>query len=133
MESNQRRQSQTVDTAFRLAALFDAFGLCANNGENCRGVLDKTFIPHPDADPYDVLLIKMMEKQQSLRDKGPIYCIPCPKENAEAWQGQKGMTCVLLGVPTNAHHKCYSFDPTLNEIDCTMRAVTLEFAFTPKK
>ena len=39
---------------------------------------------------------------------------------------------MLLGVPTNAHHKCCSFDPTLNEIDCTMRTAPLEFAFTPK-
>ena len=40
---------------------------------------------------------------------------------------------MLLGVPTNAHHKCYSFDPTLNDIDYMMRSVPLEFAFTPKK
>ena len=40
---------------------------------------------------------------------------------------------MLSGVPTNAHHKCCSFNPTLNEIDCTMRTALLEFAFTPKK
>ena len=57
-ESNQRRQSQTVGTAIRLPALFDAFGPCANNEENCLVVLDGTFIPHPDADPYAVSLLE---------------------------------------------------------------------------
>ena len=65
-ESNQRRQSQTVDTAFRLPPLFDAFGPCADNEENCLGVLDGTFIPHPDADPYAVLLLETMVQPQSL-------------------------------------------------------------------
>ena len=57
----------------------------------------------------------------------------CPKENAEAWHRQNDITGVLSGVSTNAHHKCCVFDPTLNEIDCTMRTAPLEFAFTPKK
>ena len=39
---------------------------------------------------------------------------------------------MLLGVSTNANHKCCSFDPSLNEIDCTMRTTPLEFSFTPK-
>ena len=39
---------------------------------------------------------------------------------------------MLSGIPTNAHHKCCSFDPTLNEIDCIMQTAPLEFAFTPK-
>ena len=84
-ESNRRRQSQTVATAFRLPALFDAFGPCANNEENYLGVLDGTFIPHPDVDPYAVSLLETMMQPQSLREKRPINCISCPKENAEAW------------------------------------------------
>ena len=132
-ESNRRRQSQTVDTTFRLPPLFDAFGPCADNEDNCLGVLDRTFIPHPDADPYAVSLLETMVQPQSLREKGPICCIPCPKENAEAWHRQNDITGVLSGVPTNAHHKCCAVDPTLNEIDCTMRTAPLEFAFTPKK
>ena len=74
-----------------------------------------------------------MVQPQSLRDKGPINCIPIPEENAEAWQRQKDITGVLSGVPTNFHHKCCFFDPTLNGIDCMMRSAPLEFDFTPKK
>ena len=74
-----------------------------------------------------------MVQPQSLRDKGPISCIPTLEENVEARQRQKDITGVLLGVPTNAQHKCCSFDPTLNDIDCMMRAAPLEFAFTPNK
>ena len=132
-ESNLRRQSQTVGTVFRRPPLMDAFGPCVDNEENCLGVLGGTFVPHPDTDPYAVLLLETMVQPQFLREKGPIYCIPCPKENAEAWQRQNDITGVLPGVPTNVHHKCCAFDPTLNEIDCTMRTAPLEFAFTPKK
>ena len=83
-ESNGRRQSQIVGTAFRLPSLMDAFGPCADNEETCLGVLDGTFVPHPDADPYAVSLLETMVQPQSLHEKGPICCIPCLKENAEA-------------------------------------------------
>ena len=75
----------------------------------------------------------MIVQPQSLQDKGQINCIPTPQENAEAWQRQKDITGVLSGVLTNARHKCCSFDPTLNEIDCTIQTASLEFSFTPKK
>ena len=83
-ESNLRRRSQTFDTAFRQPPLMDVFGICADNEENCLGVVDGTFVPHPDADPYAVLLLETMAQPQSLQEKEPIYCISCPKEYTEA-------------------------------------------------
>ena len=136
VESNRRCQPQTVGTAFRKPALFDAFEPCADNEENCLVFLDGTFIPHLDADPYAVSLLETMVQPQSLLDKGPINCVPTPVENVEnveAWQRQKDITGVLSSIPTNAHHKCCSFDPILNDIDCMMRSTPLEFDFTPKK
>ena len=59
-ESNLRRQSQTVDTAFRQPPLMNDFGPCTDNEENCLGVLDGTFVPHPDAVPYAVSLLETM-------------------------------------------------------------------------
>ena len=59
-ESNLGRQSKTVGTDFRQPALFDALGLCADNKENCLGVLDGSFVPHEDADPFAVLLLESM-------------------------------------------------------------------------
>ena len=60
VESNLRRQSQTVGTAFRQPALFDTFGPCADNEANWLGVLDGIFIPHEDADPFAVSLLETM-------------------------------------------------------------------------
>ena len=125
--------SNCLPTAFQLLALFDTFGPCANNKEYCLRVLDGTFINHPDADPNAVLLLEMMREPRSHQDKGPISCIPYPKENAEAWQRQKDITGVLSGGSTNAYHKCCSFEPNFNEIDCTIRTAPLEFIVTPKK
>ena len=48
-ESNLRRQSQTIGTAFQQPALFDAFGPCTDNQEICLGVLYGSFIPQEDA------------------------------------------------------------------------------------
>ena len=132
-KSNLRRQSQTVVIAFREPALFDAFGPYADNEASCLGVLDGTFVPREDADPYAVLLLETMVQPQSLKDRGPINCIPTPVDNVDAWQPQKDTTGVLFGVQTNTHHMCCTFDPTLNDIDCMMRSVPLEFDVTPEK
>ena len=132
-ESNLRRQSQTVGTAFREPALFNAIRPCADNKANCLGVFDGTFVPHEDANPYAVSLLEMLVQPQSLQDKGPINYIPTPAENAYAWHHQKDITGVLSGVSTNAHNKCCAFDPILNYIYCMMRSALLEFDFIPEK
>ena len=131
-ESNLRRQSKTASTAFRLPALFDAFGPYTDNKDNCLGVLDGTFIPHEDADPFAVSLLETMVQPQSLRDRGLVNCIPIPATNNTALRKQNDNTGVLFGVANNAHHKVCTFDPTLNDIDCMMRSAPLEFDFTPK-
>ena len=131
-ESNLRCQSQTVGTVFRQPALFDDFGPCADNEANYLGVLDGTFIPHEDADHFTVSLLETMVQPQSLKDRGPVNCIPTPADNIEAWRTQNENTGVLFGVPNNAHHICCTFDPTLNDTDCMMRLAPLEFDFTPK-
>ena len=83
-ESNLRCQSQTVGTAFRQPALFYALGPCADNKANCLGVLDGTFVPHKDADPFAVSLLETMVQPQSLKNKGLVNCIPTPANNTEA-------------------------------------------------
>ena len=132
-KSNLRRQSQTIGTAFRQPFLFDALGPCVDNKVNYLGVLDGTFVPHEDADPFTVLLLETMVQQQSLKDKGPINCIPTTANNIEAWRKQNDNTGVLFGVPNNAHHICCTYDPTLNDIDCLLRLAPLKFDFTPKE
>ena len=56
-----------------------------------------------------------------------------PVENIDTWEPQKDKTGVLLGVLNNAHHKCCTFDLTLNDIDSMMRSAPLEFSLTPPK
>ena len=111
----------------------DDFGPCADNEGTCLGVLDGAFVPHHDTNLFAVSLLETLVQPQSLRDKGPINCIPCPEENAAAWHKQKDITGVLAEVPSNANQKRCAFDPTLNEINTTMRTAPLEFGFTPKK
>ena len=122
-----------VGTAFREPTLFDTFGPCADNEANCLNVLEGTFIPHEDADPYVISLLETLVQPQYLQDKGLTNCIPTPAESADAWHYQKDITCVLSGVPINVHHKCCAFDPTLNDIDYMMQSAPLEFDFTPEK
>ena len=58
VELNLRCQSKTIGTAFRQPALFNASGSCADNGENCLGVLTDSLIHHEDADPRAVSLLE---------------------------------------------------------------------------
>ena len=74
-----------------------------------------------------------MVQPQSLKDRGPINCIPTPAKNIEAWRKQNNLTGVLFGVPNNAHHICCTYDSTLNDINCMMRSAPLEFDFTPEE
>ena len=37
-----------------------------------------------------------------------------------------------MGVMNNDHHKCCTFDPTFNEINCMTRSTPLKLSFTPK-
>ena len=71
-ESNLRRQSQTVGTAFCLSPLEDAFGTCANNEANCHAVIAGTFIPPEGSDPFAVSLLQALEQPSSLSEKGLI-------------------------------------------------------------
>ena len=75
----------SLSIVFRQPALFDAFGPCADNEANCLGVLNGTFVPREDADPFAVSLLEMMVQPQSLKDWGPINCIPTPADNVDAW------------------------------------------------
>ena len=58
-ESNRRRQTQTVGTAFCLPPLEDSFGSCANNEANCHAVIAGTFIPPEGSDPFAVSLLQV--------------------------------------------------------------------------
>ena len=60
-ESNLRCQPQIVGTAFRQSTLFDAFGLCADNEEDCLGVLVGTYVPPEGAYPHAVSLPETIE------------------------------------------------------------------------
>ena len=68
-KSNLRYQSQTVGTTFCQPALYDAFGPCANNEDNCLSDLNDSLIAHKDADPHTLLLLQIMVTLQSLRDR----------------------------------------------------------------
>ena len=97
------------------------------------GVLDGSFVPHQDANPYAISLLEALVQPQSLRNKGPINLIPTALEHSDAWHTQKDITGVLPNIPNNAHHKCCAHDLLLNDIDCMMRSAPLEFFFTPLK
>ena len=130
-ESNLRRQSQTVGTAFCLPPLEDAFGTCANNEANCHSVIAGTFIPPEGLDPFAVSLLQALEQPSSLSNKGLIDFKVTPESHSQAWRSQKDTTAVESSALSNSHYICTTFNPTLNEVNCMMRSVPLEFAFTP--
>ena len=130
-ESNLRRQTQTEGTAFCLPPLEDTFGSCANNEANCHAVIAGTF-DHPEgSDPFVVSLLQALEQPSSLYDKGWIDFEVTPTAQSQAWRSQKYKTAVEPSALSNSHYICSTYDPTLNEVDCMMRSVPLEFAFTP--
>ena len=79
-ESDLRHQSQTVDTAFRQPPLMDDFGPCADNEENCLGVLDGTIVLHPESDPLLFCYWKRWCNYNPYETKAQSAVFPAPKK-----------------------------------------------------
>ena len=112
-ESNLRRQTQTVGTAFCLPPLEEAFGSCANNEANCHAVIAGTFIPPDGSDPFAVSLLQALEQPSSLSNKGLIDFKVTPELHSQAWKSQKDKTVVEPSALSNSHYIGSTFDPTL--------------------
>ena len=104
---------------------------CANNEANCNNVIAGSFIPPEGSDPFALSLLQALEQPTSLSDKGLIDFTVTPASHSHAWRSQKDKTAVEPSALSNSHYICSTFDPTLNELDCMMRYIPLEFAFTP--
>ena len=131
-KSNLQQLTQTAGTAFCPPPLKGTFGPCVNNGANCNDVITGFFIPPEGLDPFSVSLLQTLGQPTSLSDKGVIDFSITPATHSQAQVSQKDKTAVEpSALSNNSHYICSIFDPTLNEVDCTMRCVPLEFAFTP--
>ena len=75
--------------------------------------------------------MEALEQPTYLKDMGPIDFIVTPPAHLQALNTQKDITRIEQTTLFNSHFKCAVFDPTLNKVDCIMRLVPLEFAFTP--
>ena len=124
---------QTAGTAFCLPMLVEAFGNCTDNEANCHAVIAGTFTLPVETDPFAEALIQALEQPSTLYDKGWIDFTVTPEEHKQAWRSQKDKTAVKPNALSNSHYICSTYDPSLNEVDCMMRLVPLEFAFTPEK
>ena len=129
-ESKLRRQTQTEGTTFCLPPLEDAFCSCADNVANYHAVIVGTFVPRAGSDPFAVSLLQALEQPSSLYDKDWIDYSVTPTAHSQAWRSQKDKTTVEPSALSNSHYFCSTCDPTLNEVDCMMRSVPLEFTFT---
>ena len=71
-ESNLRRQTQTIGTAFCLSPLEDAFGPYTNNEVNYNNFIAGSFIPPDSSNPFPVSLLQALEQSTLLSNKGVI-------------------------------------------------------------
>ena len=100
---------------------------------NYNDVIAGLFIPIEglDLDPFAVSLLQALDQPTSPSDKGLINFTVTPAVHSQAWESQKDKTAVEPSALSNSHYIYSIYDPILNKVDCMMRSVPLEFAFTP--
>ena len=90
---------------------------------------------------YHLMMLTVMLKsslqrwqcQTHLEQKEPLICWFLLKEHEQVWKTQKESTASEPSALSHGHYKAAVFDPCLNEYDCLMRTIPLEFGFTPSQ
>ena len=129
--SNLSRQQECLHTPPMLPPFTNDFGFLADTAA-AQAVIDGTYIPPPEMDPYLIELLQAMKMPESIRLRGLLDTSITLDDNRSGWMKQKERTA---GEPTClsfSHHKTACLDPDLNSIDTLLRSVPLLVGFSPE-
>ena len=90
-----------------------------------------TYTPPTGTDKYAREFLEALAMSDSIQAKGLVDLSVTPEEHQKAWRSQKSGTASEPTTLGFGHFKTATFDPTLNEIDCLLRSLPLEFGFVP--
>jgi hypothetical protein len=97
-----------------------------------QAILDGTYEPPPDTDPYAVELLASLRTPQIVLSKGPVTTDLTLVEHKQGWKRQKEATASEpTGLPVS-HYKAAAQDVTLSEVDSLLRNVPYREGFSPR-
>jgi hypothetical protein len=94
-------------------------------------ILEGTFVPHPDMDPYAVQFIEQLKMQECVQGETISKAITTG-EYKESWKRMKPNTSSSPFVPTFVDYTAGSRDDTIAEFDVTMANIPYASGYTPE-
>ena len=95
-------------------------------------ILDGTFQPAPDTDPYAVQFLQQLKMQPAVRDAEPISRAISTASYREGWQKMKPNTSSSPYGPAFVHYIAGSQDTEIAEFDATMANIPYASGHSPE-
>jgi hypothetical protein len=127
---NERRFSQTEGTPPMQDDILELVGLLAEK-EGADQILNGTFEPPIDCDPYLKELMEEMRMDDRTRAAGPIPATISKEEHQSGWKKQKERTASVSSGLAFSDHKAASYDDEMSEIDRLLREIPYTQGFSP--
>jgi hypothetical protein len=130
MEEGTRRFSQTASTPLMQPEFISQVGYHAEL-PGADQILNGTFVPHPDMDPYAVQFIEQLKMQECVQGETISKAITT-EEYKESWKRMKPNTSSSPFGPTFVDYIAGSRDDTIAEFDATMANIPYASGYTPE-
>jgi hypothetical protein len=131
IEEGTRRFSQTNGTPLMQPDFISRVGYLAEL-PGADEILDGTFQPAPDMDPYAVKFLEQLKMQPAVRDAAPLSRAISTASYRESWQKMKPTTSSSPYGPTFVHYIAGSQDPEIAEFDATMANIPYASGHSPE-
>jgi hypothetical protein len=94
-------------------------------------ILDGTFQPHPDMDPYAAQFLSHLKMEQAVRDSAPVSRAISTESYRASWAKMKSTTSSSPFGPTFVHYIAGSRDDQIADFDATMANIPYASGYGP--
>jgi hypothetical protein len=126
-----RRFSQTNDTPLMQQEFVQRVGYLAEL-PGADAILDGTFVPHSNMDPYAVQFLQHLKMEPIVQNAEPISKAISTKTYQASWKKMKPNTSSSPFGPTFVHYIAGSQDQQIAEFDATMANIPYASGYSPE-
>ena len=126
-----RRFSQTNDTPLMQPEFVQRVGYLAEL-PGAEEILNGTFVPDPNMDPYAVQFLAHLKMEEKVRDAGPISKAITTESYQASWKKMKPNTSSSPFGPAFVHYIAGSQDKEIADFDATMANIPYASGYSPE-
>ena len=132
MEENESKYHQTQDTPFMQAPLLQDFGYLGL-GPHADAVIQGTYHPHPDVDPYTKKFIAHLTAEPVIRSSSPVPVFYTTNEWQAGWRKSKERTSAGSDYLHFGHFKAGCTNDIIANFEATMANIPLLSGYSPSR